>query len=55
MNKEKQRKAKRIQRIGILLMVISIMLLCYLSRPYLHETDRYPLRQDVYSSTEVSP
>ena len=55
MDKSKQRKAKRFVQIGILLMVVSILLIFYLSRPFIHETETYLLQPDVYSSTEVIP
>ena len=55
MDKAKQRKAKQIVRIGILLMVVSILLIFYLSRPFIHETETYFLQPDVYLSTEVMP
>ena len=55
MDKSKQRKAKRILRIGIVLMVVSIVLIFYLARPFVHETETYLLEPDVYSSTEVIP
>jgi hypothetical protein len=54
MDKPKQKKRKWILRVGIILMLVSIMLLCYLSKPIPHEIETYPLSQDVYA-TEVLP
>ncbi len=48
-------KSKQLIRVGILIIVLSMIMLCYLSYPYFHQTDTYPLRPDVYFSTEIVP